>query len=73
MHIIAKLNQEFVKAARTPELTQRLVANGNVIATTTPEEMAKIVADEVRKYGGADQGAGAGRQINNIAPTLRSR
>jgi tripartite-type tricarboxylate transporter receptor subunit TctC len=46
--IVAKLNQEFVKAAQTPELMQRLVANGNVIATTTPEEMAMIVADEVR-------------------------
>lgn len=46
--VVAKLNQEFVKAARTPELIKRLVDNGNLIATTTPEEMSRIVTEEVK-------------------------
>jgi tripartite-type tricarboxylate transporter receptor subunit TctC len=46
--VVAKLNREFVKAAHTPELIRKLTENGNQIATSTPEEMNKIVADEVK-------------------------
>jgi tripartite-type tricarboxylate transporter receptor subunit TctC len=46
--IIDKLNHEFVRAAHTPELIDKLIANGNQIASSTPEEMQKIVADEVK-------------------------
>jgi tripartite-type tricarboxylate transporter receptor subunit TctC len=46
--IVDKLNHEFVRAAHTPELISKLIANGNQIASSTPEEMQKIVADEVR-------------------------
>jgi tripartite-type tricarboxylate transporter receptor subunit TctC len=45
--VVAKLNQEFVKAAGSPELIQRLVDNGNLIASSTPEAMSRIVAEEV--------------------------
>ena len=46
--IVAKLNQEFVNAARTPELINRLIDNGNLIASSTPEEMSRIVIEEVK-------------------------
>ena len=44
--VVMKLNQEFVKAARNPDLVQQLVANGNLIASSTPDEMSKMVIDE---------------------------
>ncbi len=44
--IVAKLNQEFVKAAQNSELIQQLVDNGNLIASSTPDEMSKMVVDE---------------------------
>jgi hypothetical protein len=37
------LNQEFVKAAQNSELIQQLVDNGNLIASSTPDEMSKMV------------------------------
>jgi tripartite-type tricarboxylate transporter receptor subunit TctC len=46
--VIAKLNKEFVKAAHSSELIKRLVDNGNLIASSTPEEISRIVAYEVR-------------------------
>lgn len=46
--VVAKLNQEFVKAARTAELIKRLIDNGNLIASSTPAEMSRIVIDEVK-------------------------
>jgi tripartite-type tricarboxylate transporter receptor subunit TctC len=46
--IIAKLHDEFVKASHDPELQKRLAANGTLIVTTTPEEMGRILADEVK-------------------------
>ena len=47
--IIDKLNREFVKAAHTPELIAKLTENGNIVASTTPQEMSGLVADEVKK------------------------
>ena len=44
--IIKKLNEEFIKASRDPELIQRLTDNGVLIVTSTPEHMGKLMADE---------------------------
>jgi tripartite-type tricarboxylate transporter receptor subunit TctC len=44
--IVKKLNEEFIKASRDSELVRRLTENGSPIATTTPEQMAKLMADE---------------------------
>jgi tripartite-type tricarboxylate transporter receptor subunit TctC len=49
--VIAKLNAEFVSAAQTPELIKELTDNGNLIASSTPEEMSTIVREEVKKLG----------------------
>jgi tripartite-type tricarboxylate transporter receptor subunit TctC len=44
--VVKKLNEEFVKASRDPDLVRRLRDNGTPIASTTPEQMAKLMADE---------------------------
>jgi tripartite-type tricarboxylate transporter receptor subunit TctC len=44
--IVKRLNEEFIKASRDPELVRRLRENGSPIATTTPEEMGRLMADE---------------------------
>ena len=46
--VIEKINQEFVKASRAPDLVKKLTDNGNVVASSTPQEMTKLVADDTR-------------------------
>ena len=46
-NIVQKLNEEFVKASRDPDLQRRLTENGTLINTSTPEQMAKLLAEEV--------------------------
>ncbi len=46
--IVDRLNREFVIAARTPELIAKLTENGNIVASSTPQEMSRLVADEVK-------------------------
>jgi tripartite-type tricarboxylate transporter receptor subunit TctC len=36
-----------VEASHDPELQRRLTENGTLIHTSTPEEMAKLLAEEV--------------------------
>ena len=45
---VDRLNREFVKAAHTPELIAKLTENGNIIASSTPQEMSRLVANEVK-------------------------
>jgi tripartite-type tricarboxylate transporter receptor subunit TctC len=49
--VVEKLNAEFVKASRDPELIKRLTANGAAVTTSTPKEMSALLADEVEKTG----------------------
>ena len=49
--VVEKLNAEFVKASRDPELIKRLTANGAAVTTSTPKEMSAMLADEVEKTG----------------------
>jgi len=44
--IIARLNAEFVKASKEPEVDSRLEQNGIVVRVGTPEEMDKSLRDE---------------------------
>ena len=46
--IVDRLNREFVKAAHTPELIAKLTENGKIVASSTPQEMSRLVADEVK-------------------------
>ncbi len=45
---VDRLNREFVAAARSPDLIRKLTDNGVIVASSTPQEMAKLVVDEVR-------------------------
>jgi tripartite-type tricarboxylate transporter receptor subunit TctC len=45
-HIVEKLHEEFVKASRDPELRRRLADNGTLIATSSPQEMGKLMTEE---------------------------
>jgi tripartite-type tricarboxylate transporter receptor subunit TctC len=45
--IVQKLRDEFIEASRDPELKRRLTENGTLIHTSTSDEMAKLLADEV--------------------------
>ena len=45
---VQRLRDEFVKASRDPELVKRLDDNGTLIATSTPQEMGAMLADEVK-------------------------
>jgi tripartite-type tricarboxylate transporter receptor subunit TctC len=45
--IVQKLRDAFIKASQDPELKRRLSENGTLIHTSTSEEMAKLLAEEV--------------------------
>jgi tripartite-type tricarboxylate transporter receptor subunit TctC len=46
-NVVKKLRDEFVKASNDPQLRRRLTENGTLVHTSTPEEMAKLLAEEV--------------------------
>jgi tripartite-type tricarboxylate transporter receptor subunit TctC len=46
--VVEKVNREFVAAARSPDLIRKLTENGVVVASSTPEEMRKLVVEEVK-------------------------
>jgi tripartite-type tricarboxylate transporter receptor subunit TctC len=48
-NVVRKLHDEFVKASRDPALVKRLNDNATPIRTTTPEEMGRLLADEVER------------------------
>jgi tripartite-type tricarboxylate transporter receptor subunit TctC len=45
--LVQRLNEEFVRASRDPELIRRLAENGTLIATSTPDEMRGLMVEEV--------------------------
>ena len=45
--IVRQLHDAFVKASHDPELERRMTENGTPIHTSTPEEMGKLLAEEV--------------------------
>jgi tripartite-type tricarboxylate transporter receptor subunit TctC len=48
--IITKLNAELVKAAKSPDIAERMVADGGEPMGSTPEEFAKLLAQEVTRW-----------------------
>jgi tripartite-type tricarboxylate transporter receptor subunit TctC len=46
--VVARLNAEFVKAARDESVIKRLTDNGTLIATSTPQEMGAMMSTEAR-------------------------
>jgi tripartite-type tricarboxylate transporter receptor subunit TctC len=60
--VIKKLNDEFVKASRDPDLQRRLTENGTLINTSTPEQMAKLLAEEVESTNELVKSLGLGQK-----------
>ncbi len=57
--IIARLHTELVKILQSPEVRERLVAEGADVQTTTPEELAAFVRSEIRKWAQVVKASGA--------------
>jgi len=49
--IINRLNAELVKIMHSPELKERLAASGTEPRTSTPEEFAAYIKEEIVKWG----------------------
>jgi len=56
--IIARLNAEFVKIMRTPEVKERLAAMATDPLTSTPEEFGAYIQAEIAKWGDVVRKAG---------------
>ncbi len=56
--IIEKLNAEFVRAVKSPDLRDRLVAQGADPAGNTPEQYAAFVQNEITKWARVIKAAG---------------
>jgi len=48
--IVAKLNAEIIRAAKLPELRDRLAAEGTEAYTTTPSQMTEMMKAETAKW-----------------------
>jgi len=49
--IVDRINEEFRKAAKDPELIRRINATGMAIRTSTPDEMEALMVTENAKVG----------------------
>jgi tripartite-type tricarboxylate transporter receptor subunit TctC len=57
--VINRLHTELVKILQSPEVRERLAAEGAEVQTTTPEELAAFVRAEIRKWGAVVKASGA--------------
>lgn len=57
--ITAKLNAEINKALKTPELQKKLSDQGADVAGSTPEQFAKLVRDDIVRWGKVVKDSGA--------------
>jgi tripartite-type tricarboxylate transporter receptor subunit TctC len=56
--IVRRLNEEFVKAARSPDIVRLVAQQATDIAVTSPEEFAKMIASDASRLGKVIQDAG---------------
>lgn len=49
--VVKRLNEELVKAARSPEVTNSVAGQDGHIVTSSPEEMGAQIAADYRRYG----------------------
>ena len=57
--VIARMNAEGQKAARAPDFVKRMTELGYEIVGGTPERMAEMIRDEVRRWGPIVKASGA--------------
>jgi tripartite-type tricarboxylate transporter receptor subunit TctC len=48
--LVARLNQELIRAASSPEVRERLAAEGSEIVGSTPEQAQKVTRDEIARW-----------------------
>ena len=56
--IVRKLNEEFVKAAQSPDILRMVQTQAAEISTSSPEEFAKLIASDYDRLGKAVRDAG---------------
>jgi tripartite-type tricarboxylate transporter receptor subunit TctC len=56
--LVRKLNEEFVKAAKSPEIVSKVAAQAVEMYTTSPEDMSKLIASDVSRLGKVIRDAG---------------
>ena len=57
--IVTRLHTELVKILNSPEIRDRLIAEGADVETTTPEELMVFVRIEIAKWAKAVKASGA--------------
>ena len=57
--VVLKIHDSFAKALRTPEITRRLTEMSVEIVAGSPEELARLMPLEIRKWGGVVKSSGA--------------
>ena len=56
--IVKRLNEEFVKAARAPDIVKMMQAQAAEVFVSTPEDFGKLIASDVERLGKALRAAG---------------
>jgi tripartite-type tricarboxylate transporter receptor subunit TctC len=56
---VLRINDGFAKALRTPEITKRLTAMAVVVDAGSPEELARLMPIEIKKWGALVKASGA--------------
>jgi len=56
--LVRKLNEEFIKAAKSPDIVAKVAAQAVEMYTTTPQEFAKLIAADVERLGKVIREAG---------------
>jgi tripartite-type tricarboxylate transporter receptor subunit TctC len=57
--VVKKLNDEFVKAVRNPEVSQKITDRGLDVVTSTPEEFAALIKADAARLGKVVKDSGA--------------
>ena len=56
--LVRKLNEEFVKAAKSPDVVSKVAAQAVEMYTTSPEDFAKLLAGDIDRLGKVIRDAG---------------
>ncbi len=56
--IVQRLNQEFIKAARGPDIVRIVAPQATELLLTTPDEFRKMIADDTERLGKIIRDAG---------------
>jgi tripartite-type tricarboxylate transporter receptor subunit TctC len=57
--VVLKVHDSFSKALHTPEITKRLAELGVDVVAGTPDELAKLMPQEIVKWGKVVKASGA--------------